>query len=457
MSKPTARQAADSNVPAFRQVGKPLPRTDAPGKAFGTTLYAGDVVMPNMLHAKILRSSEASAMIRRIDATRARALPGVRCVLTARDLPDRLVRTDIPGQTGQQNLNTAQPILVKDRVLYHGEPVALIAADTPEIAERALELIDIEYEPLPGVFDPFEAMRPGAPLVQGEDNIVSRYKIRKGDIDKGFAEADLVVENSFSTQLQEHAFLESEVGVAWVDDSEVINIRMSTQVVEHFRAVADALGLPHNRVHIQAMFTGGGFGGKENLTVELFLALLAQATRRPVRLAYTREESFLAHGKRHPFTMTYRTGVTRDGRITAQEVKLVADTGAYGQLSPYVILYGTIATSGPYRVDNIHVDSFGVATNHIGTDSFRGFGTSQACFAHESQMDEIAKSLGIDRMELRRRNFIQTGDTSANGQTIESAVWSKECMERAWEALGERTPDSGPVKVGRGVACYQQS
>ncbi len=456
MSEPkTAR--SEPNVPAYRQVGKPEPRCDAPGKAYGTTLYAGDLVLPNMLHAKILRSRHTSARIRSIDASRARALEGVRCVLTADDISDRLIRTSIPGQTGQRGVEAAQPILAKERVRFNGEPIALVAAETLEIAEQALALIEVDAEPLPAVCDVEEALRPGAPCVQGEDNIVARYRVRKGDLDEGFAEADVIVENTFRTQFQEHAFLEPEVGVAWLDDREVINIRLSTQVVEHFRAVADALGLPHNRVRISAMTTGGGFGGKENLTVEIFLALLALTTRAPVRLVFNREESFLAHGKRHPFTISYRTGVKRDGRITAQEVKILADSGAYTQLSPYVLLYATVGASGPYRIDNLGIESLAVATNHLATDAFRGFGTTQACFAHEGQMDEIARTLGLDPREVRQRNFIRTGDGNATGQIIESAVWSGECMTRAWQALGERTADEGPVKIGRGVACYQQS
>jgi CO/xanthine dehydrogenase Mo-binding subunit len=449
--------APEVNIPAYRQVGSPLARTDAPGKALGATRFAGDFTMPGMLHAKVLRSAEASARLKRVDASRARALHGVRAVLTAQDLPDRLVTTDIPGQTGKKELKTAQPILAQDRVKHHGEPIALIAADTLAAAERALELIEVDYEPLPGVYDPLEARQPGAPVVYGEDNLVARHKIRKGDVEQGFADADLVVERSFRTQFIEHAFLEPEVGLAWVDENEVVNIRLSTQVVEHFRATADALGLPHNKVHVMGMMVGGGFGGKENITVEVFLGLLAQATRRPVRLEFSREESFLGHGKRHPFTLTYRTGVTDAGKITALKVSITADAGAYAQLSPYVLLYSAVAAPGPYRVDNLWVDAEAIATNNLPTDAFRGFGAAQACVAYEQQMDEIAEALGLDRLELRRRNFIRTGDANATGQVIESAAWSEECMSGAWKALGERTPDQGPVKVGRGVACYQQS
>lgn len=259
------RIAAFPNV-VFHQIGKPLVRTDAPGKATGKTPYAGDYVLPGMLHAKALRSPEASARLVRLDVERARALKGVVCVLTANELPDRLAPTDIPGQTGQARLKTDQQILVRERVRYQGEPLALVAAESADIAEHALALIDYELAPLPGVFDPIEAMRPGAPLVQGEDNIVARHVIRKGDTASGFAAADLVVERTYQTQFIEHAFLEPEVGLAWIDENDVVNIRVSTQVIEHFRFIADAIGAPHNKVRILGAMVGGGFGGKEDIT-----------------------------------------------------------------------------------------------------------------------------------------------------------------------------------------------
>ena len=450
----TARGGANVE---FRQVGRPLPRTDAPGKVHGKTRYAGDYVMPDMLHAKGLRSPEASARLARIDASKARALPGVACVLTHVELPDRMAPTDIPGQTGRKRLDTDQQILVRERVRYHGEPLALVAAESEAIAQKAADLIEYELEPLTGVFDVEAALAPGAPVVQGADNIVSTYKVRKGDIDAGFAAADTIIENTFHTQFIEHAFLEPEVGLAWVDENEVINIRMSTQVIEHFRFIAEAVGVPHNKVRILGSLVGGGFGGKEDITVEIYLALLARATGRPVRLCYTREDSFFGHGKRHPFTLRYRTGFTRDGKIIALQVDMTADAGAYVYLSPYVLLYATVASPGPYRIDNLHVDARAVATNNMYTSAFRGFGAAQACIAYEQQMDEAARALGMDPMAIRRRNFLRTGDPIATGVPIESAVWSDECMTRAWEALGERTPDDGPVRIGRGVACYQQS
>lgn len=441
----------------LRQVGKPLVRKDAPNKAYGNTIYAGDLMMPGMLHAKVLRADRPSARLVRVDVEKARRLPGVRCVLTAADLPARLVVTDIPGQTGGKTKNTAQPILAKDRVRFYGEPIALIAAETEEIAAEARDLIEVEYAELPGVFDRFAALKPDAPVVDGERNVVAKYKIRKGDVERGFAEADIIVENTYTTQVQEQAFLEPEAGIAWVDDKDVVNIKVSTQVVEHFRAVADALGIPHNRVHIEAMYVGGGFGGKEGLTIEMMLALLATSTRKPVRLVLTREESFVNHGNRHPFSLRHRTGVRKDGTIAAMEVELTADSGAYSKLSPYVLLYATVGAPGPYRVDNLKVDSVVAATNNLSTCAFRGFGTMQACVAYEQQMDEIACRLNLDPLEVRRRNFIRTGDRNSTGQVIESAVWAEQCAREVITALGERSPDRGPVKIGRGLACYQQS
>lgn len=456
MSATSQAAPAARNV-NLRQIGRPLVRIDAPGKAHGVTPYAGDITMPNMLHGKILRSDRASAKIKAVDTDRARRMPGVACVLTAADLPDRLLVTDIPGQTGGKTKNTAQPVLVKDRVRFYGEPIAVIAAESEDVAAAARDLITVEYEPYPGIYSPEDALKPGAIHVDGDANVVASYKIRKGDIDKGFAEADLIVENSFHTQVQEQAFLEPEAGIAWVDEHGVVKIKMSTQVVEHFRAVADALGLPHNKVHIQAMYVGGGFGGKEGSSIETLLALAALHTRRPVRIVLAREESFVSHGNRHPFAITHRTGVKRDGKITAMQVKMVADSGAYSKLSPYVLLYATVGAPGPYRVDNLRVDSVVAATNNLPTCAFRGFGTMQACVAYEGQMDAIARALGMDPLALRRRNFIRTGDANATGQVIQSAVWSDDCATRALAALGERAAGSESVRIGRGLACYQQS
>ncbi len=442
----------------LRQVGKNKPRNDAPTKVYGRAIYAGDFHMENMLIARVLHSDRACANIRGIDTSAARALAGVFSVLTADDLPaNNAVMTDLPGQTGGGTKNTKQPILAKERVRFHGEAIALVAAESDEIAQQALDLIVVDYENTEGVHDPFEAQKPDAPRVYGDDNIVSAYKIRKGDTEKGFAEADYILENTFTSQYQEQAFLEPEAAVAWLDEHEILNIRSSTQVVEHFRPVADALGIPHNRVHLQAPYIGGGFGGKEVMTIEVWLALLAMDTRLPVKLIQSRENSFLSHGPRHPFTFTHKTGVTKDGNITAMKIAITSDAGAYAKLSPYILLYATVGSTGPYRVDNLWVDATSAATNNLPTCAYRGFGTMQANTACEAQMEELAKLIGMDSLELRRKNFIRPGDPNTTGQIIRSAVWSDQCATRALAALGRRPKNAGHLVYGHGLACYQQS
>ncbi len=456
--KYTAKPLPPVDLPELRQVGKPLRRVDALGKAVGATVYGADYSMPNMLHAKVFRSSKPSARIKYLDVSKAKALPGVVCVLTGTDVPGAKLTTDMPGQTGKEARSGSDaPVLASEVVRFVGEPIALVAAETVSIAERALELIEIEYELLPGVFDPLEAMKPGAPVIFEPDNVVARWKIRKGDLDAGFEAADVVVENTYRVPFVEHAYLELESGVAWVDEQGIINIRVGTQVIEHFRNIARAVGVPQNKIRVRGTLVGGGFGGKEDITVEIFLAMLAKETQKPVKLVYTREESFIAQSKRHPFVITSRVGVKKNGRITAAKIDMIADSGAYPYLSPYVLLYATIMASGPYKIDNIHVDSAAVATNQQFTSAFRGFGGPQAAVAYEQQMDEIAKALDMDPLEVRKVNYIKTGDRNATGQVITSATWLEESATRALEALGEKTSDDGPVKVGWGFASYFQS
>lgn len=447
------------NLPELRQVGKPLRRVDALGKAVGHTTYAGDYSMPNMLHAKVFRSTEPHALIKKLDVEKARNLAGVACVLTAADLAGGgKLTTDMPGQTGQKRrAGSDATVLAGEKVMFVGEAIALIAAETPEIALQAHNLIEIEYEKLPGVFDPLEALQPDAPVIYGTDNKVGQWKIRRGDVQAGMATADLIVENTFRVPFVEHAYLEPEAGLAWVDEQGVINIRVCTQVVEHFRSIARALRVPQNKIRIRGTMVGGGFGGKEDITVEIFLALLAQRTGRPVKLVFTREESFAAQSKRHPFVITHKTGVKRNGKITAAEINLVADSGAYPYLSPYVLLYATVMSTGPYRIDNVSIDGVAVATNQTFTSAFRGFGGPQACFAYEGQMEAIAAALDMDPLELRKVNYLQTGDPNATGQIIESAAWLEETTSNALAALGEKSTPKGDQKIGWGMSSYFQA
>ena len=365
----------------------------------------------------------------------------------------------MPGQTGQERRKESDaPVLAARGVRFVGEPIALVAAETLAIAEQALKLIEIEYEVLPGVFDPLEAIKPGAPIIHKPDNIVASWKIRKGNAEAGLAAADLIVENTFRVPFIDHAYIEPEAGVAWMDDQDVINIRVCTQVVEHFRSIAQAVGVPHNKVHVRGTMIGGGFGGKEDITVEIFLALLTKETRRPVRLAYTREESILAHSKRHPFIITHRTGVKNNGRITGAKINMISDSGAYPYLSPYVLLYATVTSCGPYRIENLTVDSVSVATNNPFASAFRGFGGAQAAVAYEQQMDEMAKALAMDPLEFRKINYLKTGDFNAIGQQIKSAIWLEEEATQALAALGKKESVSDDaIKIGQGFATTMQS
>jgi CO/xanthine dehydrogenase Mo-binding subunit len=438
----------------FRIVGQRAPRPDAQDKVFGLTRYADDFAMGGMLHAKVVRASRPSARILEVDTRAAEAVPGVRCVLTARDVPHNVLFSDVPGQTTTVGpLRARTQVLADEIVRFLGEPVALVAAETEEAAEEAAGRVSVRYADLPGVFDPEVAMRPDAPQLEPAGNVISRWKIRKGDVEAGFREADVVVEGTYRTPFIDHAFIEPEAGVAWLDEHGVITIRVATQVIEHFRDVANVLGLPHSRVRIIAPYIGGGFGGKEDVTVEVFLGLLVWKTTRPVRLCYSREESILSPTKRHPFVMRYRHGARQDGTLVAVEVELISDAGAYAYLSPLTLLYGMVHAAGPYRIPHVKVDGASVLTNNPPTSAFRGFGSAQPAFAYESQMDELGRRLGLDPLVIRERNYLAKGERVASGQELETAVWLPETARRAWEALGPRPAPSGPGRrVGRGLA-----
>ena len=443
----------------LRIIGKPIPRHDAWEKAMGKTSYAADFSLPGMLYGKVLRSPYSSAKILSIDTSGTERLQGVKAVLTARNVPKNESVTRF-GQThtvggGFEGLYR---VLADKRVHYVGEPVALVAAETEGIAEQALKRIKVNYQPVPGVYDPVEAMKPDAPKVQeGRSNIVIHYEVVKGSVEEGFSKANVVVENTYRVPFVDHAYLEPESGVAWIDQDGVITLRVSTQVIEHFRGVAEVLGLPHNRVRVISPYVGGGFGGKEDITVESFLALLAVRTGKPVKLTYTREESILCHSKRHPYVMSYRTGAKKDGRLVALEAKLISDAGAYVFLSPWVLLYSMVNAAGPYRVPYVKVDGYSVLTNQIYASANRGFGAPQPCFAYESQINELGQRLGIDPVEIRKINYLKKGEALPTGQVLEHYVGLPETTEKAVEALGEKSQAKGPIKIGRGIASGMMS
>jgi CO/xanthine dehydrogenase Mo-binding subunit len=450
--KPTTR-------PDYRIIGKPVARHDAWGKVFADTKYANDYTLPGMLYAKVLRSQYAAAKVLSIDTREAVKLAGVEAVMTAKDVPHNETVTRF-GQTHKVGgFEGLYRVLAEKKIRFRGEAIALVAAKSLAIAEKALGLIKVEYEPLEGVFDPVEAMKPGAYRVgEDESNVICSYKVRKGDITEGFDLADVIVENTYRVPMVDHAYLEPESGVAWLDDDGVITIRAATQVIEHFRGIADVLGLPHNKVRVIAPMVGGGFGGKEDITVETYLALLAWKTGKPVSLTYTREESIIAHSKRHPYVMKYKTGATKDGKLVAMEAELISDAGGYVFLSPWVLLYSTVKATGPYDITHVRVDSHAVLTNNTFSSANRGFGAPQPCFAYESQLDEIAKQLNLSPLEIRKKNYLHTGDSLATGRVLEHSVETEQTAEKAMEALGPPSqPGSPSEKIGQGMASSMMS
>jgi len=440
----------------YRVIGKGLPRPDAWEKVRARPIYAGDFRLPGMLHGRIVRSPYASARIVSIDTRAAAARPGVITALTHRDVPRNQMRMELPGRMAEATAGAVlatQPVLAEDRVRFQGEPVVAIAAETPEVAAEAAALVRVEYEEIPGVYDPLEALRPEAPAVHEGGNVLRRWHLRTGDTAAGFRRADVVVEHLYRTPCVDHVYLETETGTGWIDAEGVLVLRVSTQVLEHFRDVAAMLALPDGRVRLEGAYLGGGFGGKEDVTVECLLGLLVWTTRRPVQLIFSREESFIGHGKRHPYVMRYRTGATRSGELTALEAELISDSGAYAALSPWVLLYSLVTATGPYRVPHVTVDATTVYTNNPIASAYRTFGSIQTCVAYEGQMDALAAALGIDPLDLRERNLLRKGDRLATGQVLESDPMLVESMRGAWERLGPRRVAHGPMRVGRGLAA----
>jgi CO/xanthine dehydrogenase Mo-binding subunit len=439
---------------SWQVIGKRIPKTDSSAKSLGLTRFVDDYSMPGMLYGGILRSTCPAARIISVHTEAAKRLAGVHAVILANDVPTNNLRarfgqgTDIGPQ-----FEGLYRVLAEGEVRYYGEPIALVAAESPEIARRACQLITVDLEPLIGVFDPLQAMQPESRQVgEKPNNIASHFKIRKGNVEQAFALSDRVVEGTYQVPYQDHAYLEPESGLAWVDETGTINIRTASQVIEHFREVAEVLALPHSKVHYIGTWIGGGFGGKEDISVETYIALLAWKTRKPVKLTYSRVESLLYHSKRHPFYMNYKTGASRDGKLLAVQALLISDCGAYSALSPWVLLYATVNATGPYQIPNIHIDSYAVMTNTPITSAFRGFGAPQVNFAYESQMEKLAQALRMNPLELRKRNYLRQGETLSTGWVYERPIPLTELAERAWQGLGPEKPPVYGWKTGRGLA-----
>ncbi len=456
MSNQEVRRSKADELSVVRQ---PLARRDQAEKIAGTTRYAGDVVHPGMLRAGLVRSPVPSARIVRRSAAEAVQVPGVVAVLFGEDVPHNEVWVDVPGQTIEvAPLKANMEVLATQQVRFQGEPVALVIAETEEALVDASERVEVDYSGMPGVFDPDGALADGAPQVHPQGNLLARWDIDSGDVEAAFAAADLVVEGTYTTQPVDHAYLEPEAGTGWLDDEGVLNLRVSTQVVQHYRDVARILGIPEARVRVIAPYVGGGFGGKEDMTVEPYLALAVWRTGREVRMEWTRQESLQARAKRHPMRMRYRTAARRDGTITGQDIDITADAGAYAYLSALVLLYSSVHACGPYRVANVRLRARCAYTNNPPTSAFRGFGGMQVVLGYESQVDEVARRLGLPPAEIRKRNSLVKGDVLPVGQPIETEVLLAQTIDAVLERAGPPPVPACPRRAaGRAIASNLQS
>ena len=410
-------------------IGKAVRRIDAPSKVSGRLKYAGDMTMPDMLHVQVLRSPHAHARIVSIDTSAAEAMEGVEGVITS---------ADVPGEDGFGVFVNDQPIMARGKVRYVGDAVAAVAAEDLITAKRAAAAIKVEYEPLAPVFDPEEAMRKGAAIVHdyAPDNVTKHIPIRVGDVEKGFAESDLVVEETYSTQAIEHAYLEPEAGLAYVDHDGVVTVVSPSQNITHHRhMLARIIAKPISKVRFIMSPVGGGFGGKEDMIYQGMLALLAMKTGRPVRLVFTREESIVSTAKRHPSRTTLRMGLMRDGSIRASQMTVICDGGAYGLSTEGVMRKAAILAAGPYVIPNVRVDVYGIYTNNTPSGAFRSFGALQTEFATESHLDICAERLGLDPFEIRRINAMRDGAVTHTRQKLGSVSLLR-CLEAAEKASG---------------------
>ncbi len=460
-------------------VGRSERKLDGPKLVAGLPAFTDDMQMPGMLYGKILPSPHAHARIKHIDVSKAKALPGVRAVLTYKDVPR------VPHTTAGQSWPEPSPYdtyLLDSKVRFVGDRVAAVAADTRAIAEEALRRIEVEYEILPAVLDMEQASAQGAPIIHDEPDSTGIHDARRnlaghirreiGDVDKAFRQADLVFEREFRTQRQQHCSLEPHTTIAWVDPDGRLTIRSSTQVPFHARRqVAMILQLPVRKVHVIKPRIGGGFGGKQEMLLEDICGALTLATRRPVKIEYTRAEEFYMARSRHPQILRVKMGVMRDGTIVANHMKVLATTGAYGSHANTVQGNTGSKVLPLYRAPNLRFECDIVYTNMPVAGAFRGYGCPQGYFAQESLIDEIAQYLKMDPIEMRRKNLIRAGDVDElSAQLGEGrkglprhirSCGIVECLEKGAAALGWGAKRGAPKGEGRfrrgvGVACSMQ-
>jgi CO/xanthine dehydrogenase Mo-binding subunit len=455
---------------------QPTYRVDALGKVTGATPYPGDVTPANLLHAKTMFSGQPHARMLSMDTSKAEALPGVVTILTAKDVPVNEYGLIIADQPVLVGLGSSKPNA--DVSCWEGDQVAVVVAESEAIAEEACSLIEIEWEQLPVITDMFEA-RKDEVIIHPEQgsNVLKHLRIRKGDMTAGWSEADVIVEGTYHLPYQEHAYLQPEAGVGWIDEEGRIAINVGGQWTHEEREqVAHALAMREEDIRVQYVAIGGAFGGREDMSIQIVLALAVKKLRemgikRPVRIIWSRKESILGHHKRHEGVIKAKWGATNDGKLTAVEAEVLLNSGAYAYTSTKVLGNAHLMVTGPYEIPNVHVDSYSITTNNVPGGAFRGFGGPQGAFAGESQVNKLAEALGMDPVEFRLRNLLREGSITTTQTPIprgvsitqvvekcaDEAKWSEPLKEdggskgfSSLRSLGTR-PES--LRRGRGFAC----
>ncbi len=402
-------------------VGKEIIRVDAHSKITGKAQYPSDLYIEDMLYGKTVRSKIAHGYVD-LDISKAEKIDGVVKIFTHKD-----VANNTHGVVFKDH-----EVFTSKKVRQIGDALAFIVGESMEACKEAEKNIVINYEELEGVFDPEKAMEDSAPNVHGDSNIMYHYKLRTGDIEKAFEQCAVIAENTYKTGFAEHAFLQPEAGLSYVDKEGVLTLFVATQY-PHFdrEEIANALDIEEEKVKIINTNIGGAFGGREDISLQIHLSLAAHTLKRPIKCIYDREESFLAHSKRHPMVLKYKTGADKDGNLLALEAEIIGDTGAYASWALNVMRKAGVHATGPYEIPNVKVDSYAVYTNNPYAGAMRGFGATQVPVAHEQQMDILAEKLGIDPIEIRMKNIFKKGSKTSTGQHLLESVPLDICLEEA--------------------------
>ncbi len=434
-------------------IGKPFNRVDGEIKVTGRHIYPSDMWEEGTIFLGLKRSTHPHALIRRIDTAEATKVEGVVKIFTHKD---------IKGTNRYGVVHKDQQVLAEDKVRYVGDAICMVAATNKWALKEAIEKIKVEYEPLPAVFDPIEAMKEGAPKIHEGGNILQHTTVSYGDVEKGFAESDIIIEDTYTVPFIDHTPMETEAGFAKIQEGKIVVWAGTQTPFRDKKEISEALGIPEDKIRVVAPFFGGGFGRKDGITVQIYLALAAHLLNKPVKMYYSREESVQASYHRHAAIMHYKTGAKKDGTLTAVQAELIFDTGAYASFGGEVMSLGVEHFAGPYRVPNSKVDGYAVYTNNIIGGAMRGFGVPQVTFAFESQMDRLARALNIDRWEIRFKNALERGEKTAIGHTLIYSTGIKRTLRKIkesklWKEKERIISRSTKLKKrGWGIACSYQ-